>query len=145
MTADLSALDFEIPARDALGQQHVLGKLLAAEEKLLLYWKLRGRTFRPAAEDMQTIAIDYSAVESVTLQTTLGLFKPRLILRLTEPGLLQGMPGTEVGSTTLHLTGGHARAEAAKFIRLVDYRKSEADAKRSMDRLSDLRGERDPL
>lgn len=139
MISDASALHFEIPARDALGHQHVIGKLSAAEDALVLYWRLKSRTFRPSAEDMRAIRIDYGAVEAVALKTTLGFFKPRLTLRLKDPNLLQGMPGTDVGSVTVHLSGGHAKAEAAKFIKMVDYRKSEAEARRSMERLSDLK------
>lgn len=135
---DTSAIYFEIPARDALGHLHVTGKLLAAETSLQLFWKLKDRTFRRAAEEMQLIDIGYGNLESVRFTAVLYWFKPRLILRLTDPLPLQGLPGAEVGTVTLEMTGSGARTSAERFIKLVDYRKSDAEAARGISRLSDL-------
>ena len=138
MFDDLSAIYFEIPARDALGRQHVTGKLLAAKDKVRLYWKLKNNTFKKAGEEMQTIEIEYDNIESAEIKSTLGLFKHRLILKVSDPRPLQDIPGTDVGRATLMLMNKNGRLDARRFIKLVDYRKSEAEATQMRSRLSDL-------
>lgn len=142
MLTDLPALHFTIPARDALGREHVEGKLLAAEEALQFFWRPRDRTFKRAGGEMRMIAISYANVESVTLRTTLRWFNPRLLLRLSDPRPLEEVPGTDVGLATLMLAGHDARRGAPAFIRLVEYRQSDAEASARIGRLSELEKER---
>lgn len=137
MQTDLSALYFEIPARDSLGRLHVIGKLLAGEKDLLLFWKLRDRTFRQAAEEMQTVEIAYDNVESLTLA---GWLRLRLVLHIRDPRPLSSVPGTEVGKATLYLTGRGVRRAARRFIRFVEYQQADAEARRRIERLSELEG-----
>lgn len=139
MITDPTALSFQIPARDALGREHVEGKLVAEEEALHFYWRFRDRTFKRLGDDMKLIVLDYTNVESVTLKTTLRWFNPRLMLKLTDPRPLGEVPGTQVGAATLMLAGAEARQEARAFIRMIDYRKSDAVANARITRMSDLK------
>ncbi len=96
MITDFTALSFEIPARDALGREHVEGKLVAAEACLQFYWRFRDRTFKRTGEDMRLIEVAYTNVESVVLKTTFFRFNPRLLLKLADPRPLGEVPGTQV-------------------------------------------------
>lgn len=138
MITDPTALSFHIPARDALGREHVEGKLVAGDETLQFFWRFRDRTFKRLGDDMKLIPLDYTNVESVTLKTTLRWFKPRLMLKLTDPRPLGEVPGTQVGTATLMLDGPEARQEARAFIKMIDYRKSDAMANARITRMSDL-------
>ncbi len=138
MLADSTALSFEIPARDALGREHVEGKLVAADDALQFYWRFRDRTFKRTGDEMRLIPIDYTNVESVGLKTTLRWFKPRLLLKLTDPRPLGEVPGTQVGTATLMLPSREAKHEARAFLKMMDYRKSDAIANIRIRRLSDL-------
>ena len=138
MLTDSTALSFEIPARDALGREHVEGKLVAAEEALQFYWRFRDRTFKRLSDDMRMIAIDYTNVESVALRTTLRWFKPRLLFKLTDPRPLAEVPGTQVGTATLMLTSHEAKLEARAFLKMVEFRQSDALAHASITRMSEI-------
>lgn len=138
MITDSPALSFEIPARDALGREHVEGKLVAEEQSLQFYWRFRDRTFKRLGDDMKIISLDYANVESVTLKTLLGRWKPRLLMKLTDPRPLGEVPGTQVGAATLWLGGRGGAAEARAFIKMIDYRKSDAVANARIARMSDL-------
>lgn len=138
MITDSPALSFEIPARDALGREHVEGRLVAEEKSLQFYWRFRDRTFKRLGEDMRIIVLDYANVESVMLKTMLGRWKPRLLLRLTDPRPLSEVPGTQVGAATLWLGKRGGVAEAKAFIKMIDYRKSEAMADARIERMSEL-------
>jgi hypothetical protein len=138
MIHDLSAIYFEMPARDALGLQHVVGKLLATSKCVSFYWKLKDRAFKRAADEMQVVELAYGNIESVDVKSTMGLFKHRLILKIADPTPLAGVPGIDVGRATLMLTNREAKREAMKFVKLVDFRKTEADEEASRRRLSDL-------
>ncbi len=142
MISDSSALPFEIPARDALGRQHVEGTLVAAENVLQFYWRFRDRTFKQLGDDMRLIEVDYHNVESLKLETTFYRFRPRLLLDLTDPRPLGEVPGTRVGAATLMLTGPDAIQAARTFLKRLDYRKSDALARASITRMSELGGER---
>ena len=145
MITDFTALSFEIPARDALGREHVEGKLVAAEASLQFFWRFRDRTFKRTGENMRLIEVDYTNVESVMLQTTFFWFNPRLLLKLADPRPLGEVPGTQVGAATLRLTGNEAIAEARTFLKMMDYRKSDAIANARITRMSDLDDQRRSL
>lgn len=142
MLTDLSALAFTIPARDALGREHVEGKLVAAEEALQFFWRFRERTFKRSGGDMNMIPIPYASVESVSVRATLLWFNPRLLLKLSDPRPLQEVPGTEVGGATLMLSGRDAVHEARALIKLVEFRQADAEAQARISRLSELEKER---
>ena len=145
MMTDSTALSFEIPARDALGREHVEGKLVAAEAALQFYWRFRDRTFKRPGDDMKLIAIDYTNVEAVALKTTLRWFKPRLLFKLTDPRPLSEVPGTQVGTATLMLTSHEAKLEARAFLKMMEYRQSDAVANARIMRMSEIQQERGTL
>lgn len=144
MLTDLTALTFTIPARDALGREHVEGKLVTAEASLQFFWRYRERTFkfsRGRQEEMRMIPVDYANIESVTFRSTMFWFAPRLLLKLTDPRPLQEVPGTDVGMATLMLGGPDAKGAALAFIKQVDFRKADAAANARISRLSELEKE----
>ena len=134
---DDSALNFEIPARDSLGREAVIGKLTGNQDAVLLTWRLKDRTFRKAEGDMKTVQIPYAQVESVTYKATLGFINPRLVFLVADPHLIADVPGTDVGKATLMLEK-KSKVAAKKFIKLVDFKKSEADANQARSRLLDI-------
>jgi hypothetical protein len=138
MITDSTALSFEIPAGDALGREHVEGKLVAEEAALQFYWRFRDRTFKRLGDDMKRIELEYTNVESVALKTTFFWFKPRLLLKLTDPRPLGEVPGTQVGAATLMLQGSGSKEAARVFLKMLDYRRSEAVAHHRITRLSEL-------
>lgn len=138
MSIDAAAVPFFIPARDALGREHVEGQLVAAVEELQLHWRFRHRTFKQKEEEMKTVRIAYSNVQSIGLKRTLGWFKPRLVLQLVDPAPLAGVPGTGVGRAELLLAGRREAWQAESWLKLLDYRRSEASLKENRARLSDL-------
>ena len=135
---DQSAVYFDIPATDPLGRMHVTGKLLAAPDRLALYWRLKDNAFRGGSGEMQHIPIDYLNVESLQFRAVLGKWKPRLVLKINDPAPMAELPGASVGGVILHLTGRTAKADARSLLKMVDYRKSEADANARITRISDL-------
>ncbi len=134
---DESALNFEIPARDSLGREAVIGKLSGTQEEVLFTWRLKDRTFRKAEGDMKTVRIPYRQVESVTFKATFGFINPRLILLVADPHLIEEVPGTDIGKATLMLEK-RSKAAAKKFLKLVDFKKSEAEANQARSRLLDI-------
>ena len=131
-------LSFEIPARDSLGREHVEGQLVVAEAALHFYWRYRDRTFRGDGDEMKLIEVGYRNVERAVLKTTLGFFNPRLLITLTDPRPLGEIPGTQVGKALLFLTGRAAKAEARRFLKLLEYHRSETLAEERISQLSDL-------
>lgn len=134
---DETALNFEIPARDSLGREAVIGKLSGNQDKLHLTWRLKDRTFRKAEGDMKTVEIPYTSVESISYKATLGFINPKLILLIREPRLLEDVPGTDIGRAVLFV-GKKTKAAATKLIKMVDFKKSEAEANASRSRLLDI-------
>lgn len=134
---DETALNFEIPARDSLGRDAVIGKLSGTQEQVLFTWRLKDRTFRKAEGDMKTIPIPYEKVESVVFKALFGFLNPRLILIVSDPHLIEDVPSTDVGKATLML-GKKSKLEAKKFIKLVEFKKSEADARLSRRSLLEI-------
>jgi hypothetical protein len=94
---------------------------------------------------MRLIEVDYTNVESVVLKTTFFRFNPRLLLKLADPRPLGEVPGTRVGAATLLLTGSEAVEEARTFLKMMDYRKSDAIANARITRMSDLDDQRRSL
>lgn len=134
---DDTALNFEIPARDSLGREAVLGKLSGTQDKVLLTWRLKDRTFRKSDGDMHTVEIPYLQVESVTYKAMFGFYKPRLIFLVADPHLIADVPGTDVGRATLWLAP-KSKTEARKFIKLVEFKKTEEEANQARARLLDI-------
>ncbi len=136
--ADQCAVYFEIPATDPLGRMHIVGKFLAAEKSASLFWKRKDNEFAANKDEMQEIKLDYANIESLQLKLSMGLWKPRLILKIADPAPMTALPGADVGKVTLHLSGKNAKQDARKMIKMLDYRKSDAEATARMERLSTL-------
>lgn len=128
-----SAIYFEIPARDALGREAVSGKLRGTQDKVFFHWRLKDRTFRKMDGDMKTVEMTYLDVESVTYKATLGFLNPRLVFQVADPHLLEGArSGCWEGDSH---AGKAQQAGREKFIKLVEFKKVEAEAARFDARL----------
>ena len=133
MVTDQLAIYFEIPARDSMGHLHVSGKLRALDDEILLHWKIRDRTFKKAGAEMQTINIGYADIEHVELVSRF-LFNKDLVLKVHDPRRLNELPGSDMGKVILQITK-KSKADAAKFIKQIEFKMSEIDLERSLERL----------
>jgi hypothetical protein len=133
------SLYFEAPARDPLGREAMAGKLQAAADKLYFHWRFKERTFRKSDGNMTSIPVGYEQVELLEYKATLGVFKPRVHFRVTDPKLLEGVPGVDVGYATLHVSK-KAKAEFKKLKKYVEFKKSEMQAMQARQRLNDIEG-----
>ena len=86
---------------------------------------------------MKSVEIPYGKVEKVLFKATLGFLNPRLIFDVVDPQLLANVPGTDVGKATLRLPPKSKEA-ARKFIKMVDFKKTEEAVKISRTRLMDI-------
>ncbi len=135
---DDHSVHFTVPAKDPLGREAIAGKLRAAGDQVYFHWRFQDRTFRKGDGDMAEIAIPFTQVEKAVLKSRFfGLFRHRLLFQVSNPGLLASVPGTEVGVAELFLDK-RGRQDAAKFIKFLDYKKSEAQADAARKRLNDL-------
>ena len=133
MVGDELSIDFENLATDALGYEHVLGKLRCLREGMELYFDEKDRAFRetPPVER----CFPHFQVDSIEVRKR-WFRKMDLILRTKDPALLEGFPGGEVGCVTLQVKR-RSRKDAERMASLVAYYKSEADLAASQDRLND--------
>ena len=136
MFSDQPAVSFENPARDPLGREHIGGRLVADVDALLLFWEFRHNVFRN--EGPRTVRIPYDVIDAVVFRRTMGLWNPRLILSLTDPAPLAEVPGANTASATFLLSGHSIRTAASTFIKLTEFRRSEARQQRSASRLDSL-------
>ena len=133
MVTDQLAIYFEIPARDSMGYLHVNGKLRALEDEVLLHWKIKDRTFKKSGKEMQTIPIGYADIEHVEIVSRF-LFNKDLVLKVHDPRLINELPGSEMGKVQLQITK-KSKPDAAKFIKQVEFKMSEINLNRSLERL----------
>lgn len=131
------SLDFQIPARDALGHLHVKGRLQATASALLVHWKLRQRTFQRAGQELHTVSLEYGDIERVTLKRRLWL-RRTLVLQVGDPRLLEAIPGAALGRLDLAIDS-KSRAHAGRFERYLEFKRSEALLERRRARLNTLR------
>lgn len=131
-------IHFSLPATDSLGRMHVDGKLRCLDEKVVLQYKVRGRTFKKAGNELQTIEFPYREVEHVEYAS--GWFRRRLILKTNDPAVLERMPGADLGRIEMHI-GKKSRRDAAKIEAFVDFKQSMALAEESHERWEQSRGE----
>jgi len=128
-----AAIYFDIPATDALGRLNVTGKLRALEDKVVLHWKEKERTFARSASQLKTIELGYDDIEEADIRSKL-FFRRFLVLKIKDPRLIEEMPGVQLGSVTLHLPRKSQR-EAAKFVSLIDYKLSQVAMEKGAERL----------
>ena len=133
---DAASFYFDIPATDALGRLHVSGKLRALEDKVELHWKEKDRTFTRSKNQLQTVELNYEQIEDARI---VGRFfmKKYLMLRVTDPRLIEEMSGVKMGTVEMFLPR-KSRKEAKRFINMLDYRVTQAAADRGAAKLKDL-------
>jgi hypothetical protein len=142
MFTDQPAVNFENPARDPLGREHIGGRVVAGEEHLLIFWEYRHNVFRD--EGPRTVKIPYESVDAVEFQRTLLFWNPRLVITLTNPEPLASIPGVETGKATLHLSGSNLRDACRRIISLTEFRRSEAQQQQRSQRLDALTRDSSP-
>ena len=133
---DQPTVSFENAARDPLGREHIGGRLVAAEDALLLHWEYRHNVFREEAP--RTVRIDYTVIDTLVFQRTLWRWNPRLLLTLTDPAPLADVPGADTAGITLFLTGHAIKAAVVRLVGIVDFRRADAAAQRGAARLERL-------
>ena len=137
MILDSISVYFDNPATDALGYEHVEGKLYCGREKAELHFKEKDRAFRKS--DPQVIEFEYSEIERAEYESR--WFRPKfLIVDTTVPEKLKGFPGTEVGKVRLQIPRESIK-EARKVAAFIEYKHSEAYLMESNDRLEETRGD----
>ncbi len=136
MVDDAASFYFDIPATDALGRLHVTGKLRALEDKVELHWKEKDRTFTRSKNQLRTVELTYDQIEEASIRSAF-LFKKFLVLKVTDPRLIEEMPGVKMGTVELKLPR-RSRKEAKKFVNILEFRVSENEMEKSAERLRDL-------
>ncbi|MEX2579469.1 MAG: hypothetical protein WD342_10460 [Verrucomicrobiales bacterium] len=125
------SVSFDNPATDAMGYDHVEGKLYCGRDSIQLQFKQRDRAFRK--NEPQTVEIEYGEVEDVEFVSK--WFQPkRLIFETRSPEKLAAFPGAGVGRLELIVTED-SRKEAKKVANLIRFRQSEAFLEESEQRL----------
>lgn len=128
---DELSVSFDNPATDAMGYDHVEGKLYCGRDSIQLQFKQRDRAFRK--NEPQTVEIEYGEVEDVEFVSK--WFQPkRLIFETRSPEKLAAFPGAGVGRLELIVTED-SRKEAKKVANLIRFRQSEAFLEESEQRL----------
>ena len=134
ITNELS-IDYENPATDPLGYDHVQGKLRCKFDFVELQFDQIDRAFRKIPVVIREIP--YSQVESATYVDR--WFRPKLLIFKTkDPQYLDGFPGGEVGKVTLQVSRS-SRDDAKRMAALLEYKQSEALAEETAARMDDAR------
>ncbi len=128
---DELSVSFENPAADAMGYQHIYGKLLCRRDRLELQFKEKDRAFRKS--DTHTVKFTYGEVERVEYVSK-WFHSKSLVLQTRSPEKLEMFPGGEVGRVELQVVRGSVR-HAKRVKALIEYRQSEAFVEESEDRL----------
>ncbi len=115
-------IHFSIPAADPLGRNEVVGKLRFFPKEIEIGWRLKGNVFIGGKGEMQILRIPYSEVEHVELVRRWFRFR-HLVLRISDPALVQDIPGVTMGKMTL-LIDARSRSEAKKLRPLIDFNRS---------------------
>ena len=136
MVDDPASFYFDIPATDALGRLHVTGKLRALQDTVELHWKEKDRTFTRSKNQLRTVELTYEQIEEASIRGA-WFFKKFLVLKVTDPRLIEEMPGVKMGTVELFLPR-KSRKEAKKFVDMIEYRVSEKAMEKSAERLRDL-------
>lgn len=122
LASDPLAIHFRIPATDPLGREEVLGKLRFFPDEIELSWRLKGNVFRGGKGEMEVITFPYGEVELVEFVKRWWKIRA-LVLRVSNPRLVEAIPGVEMGKMTLEIDD-RSREEVKKLEPLIDYQKS---------------------
>lgn len=137
LDSDPISIQFDIPATDHLGKNHVEGKLRFMSDTVELSWRLRGNVFRGGNDEVTTIPLPYSQIEHVELRKKWWKIRD-LILRIADPALVAEIPGVEMGKMTL-VIDDRSREEAKKLESLIDYKRSIFILDERTKRIEDLK------
>ncbi|NNE93533.1 MAG: hypothetical protein HKN23_17945 [Verrucomicrobiales bacterium] len=137
MIFDTISVYFENPATDALGYEHVEGKLYCGRDAAELHFKEKDRAFRKT--DPITVEFDYSEIEKVEFQS--GWFRPKILSVCTRcPEKLKDFPGADVGKVELQVSRKSV-SDARKVAAFIEYKHSEVYLMDSNSRLEEKRGD----
>lgn len=128
---DELSVSFENPATDAMGYQHIQGKLYCGRDWLELQFKEKDRAFRKS--DTNVVRLEYGEVEAAEYISK--WFQPKLlILQTRSPEKLDEFPGADVGRVELQVMR-ESTSQAKRVAALIDYRQSEAFLEESEERV----------
>jgi hypothetical protein len=116
------SIQFRIPASDHLGKNEVEGKVRFLADSVELDWRLKGNVFRGGQQEVETIPLSYGDIEHVELKKRWWKLT-EIILRISNPALVESIPGVEMGKMTLEIDA-RSRDEAAKLSSLIDFKRS---------------------
>ncbi len=139
MILDSISVQFENPATDALGHEHVEGKLYCGREKAELHFKEKDRAFKKS--DPVTVEFEYKEIEKAAFHG--GWFRPKILEVSTRvPEKLKNFPGANVGKVVLHVSKESIK-DAKKVAAFIEYKHSEAFLMESDERLGTKRDDLD--
>lgn len=115
-------IQFHIPAQDPLGREEVLGKVRFLPEHVEINWRLKGNVFVGGKGEMHVITVPYGEIEHVELVRKWWRLR-RIVLRISDPSLVEEIPGVELGKMTLEIDK-RSREEAQKLESLIDFKRS---------------------
>jgi hypothetical protein len=115
-------IQFHIPAQDPLGREEVLGKIRFLPAHVEFNWRLKGNVFVGGKGEMHTLTVPYGEFEHVELIRKWWRLR-RLVLHISNPALVEEIPGVELGKMTLEIDE-RSREEAKKIASLIDFKRS---------------------
>lgn len=116
------SIQFEIPATDHLGKDHVEGKIRFMADEVEIGWRIKGNVFRGGNAPVELISMPYGQIEHVELRKKWWKISD-LILRIADPSLVAEIPGVEMGKMILKIDE-RSREEAGKLESLIDFKRS---------------------
>lgn len=116
------SIQFEIPATDHLGKDHVEGKVRFMADEVEIDWRVKGNVFRGGNAEVETITMPYGQIEHVELVKKWWKIRD-IILRISDPSLVAKIPGVEMGKMILKIDK-RSREEAEKLESLIDFKRS---------------------
>lgn len=115
-------IQFHIQAQDPLGREEVLGKIRFLPDHVEFNWRLKGNVFVGGKGEMHTLTVPYGEFEHVELIRKWWRLR-RLVLHISNPALVEEIPGVELGKMTLEIDE-RSREEAKKIASLIDFKRS---------------------
>ena len=116
------SIQFEIPATDHLGKNHVEGKVRFMPDNVEIDWRVRGNVFRGGNAEVETISMPYGQIEHVELRKKWWKIRD-IVLRIADPSLVAKIPGVNMGKMVLQIDK-RSREEAEKLESLIDFKRS---------------------
>ncbi|MEJ6578880.1 MAG: hypothetical protein QNL33_10280 [Akkermansiaceae bacterium] len=115
-------INFNCPAIDPLGREHLIGKLRFLPEHVELSWRMKGNVFTGGRSEMNSIDLPYGEVEHVELVKKWWKIR-QLIFRVSDPKLLKEIPLAEMGKLVMEIDD-RSRQEVQKLSSLIDFKRS---------------------